>query len=157
MDNNIVYKKLETEDEISKAKELILEYMRWLNIDLCFQDIDDELANFPKKYSPPEGEFIIAKNNNKVIGIVGIKNLENNICEMKRLFVKDEYKNKGIGKELVGEIIEEAKIRNYKKIMMDTLNTMEKALKIYYKYGFYEIKKYYNNPYEGVIYLEKEL
>jgi ribosomal protein S18 acetylase RimI-like enzyme len=157
MENNIVYKKLESEEEIYLAKELILEYIKWLHVDLTFQNIDDELENFPGKYKSPDGEFIVAKQNDTVIGCVAIKKLENKICEMKRLFVKDKHKNKGIGKKLVEKIVEEAKKRNYEKMRLDTLNIMETALNIYYKNGFYEIKPYYNNPYNGVIYLEKIL
>jgi N-acetylglutamate synthase-like GNAT family acetyltransferase len=110
MEQNIVYKKLETNEEISGAKKLIVEYIQWLNQDLCFQNINDELNNFPEKYKEPEGAFIIAKENDKIIGCVGIRKIENKICEMKRLFVSDNYKGKGIGKKLVEIIIKEAKL-----------------------------------------------
>jgi ribosomal protein S18 acetylase RimI-like enzyme len=76
---------------------------------------------------------------------------------MKRLFVKDEYKMKGIGKKLVEKIIEDARIKNYERMRLDTLNTMEAALNLYRKNGFYEIEPYYNNPHHGVVYLEKIL
>jgi ribosomal protein S18 acetylase RimI-like enzyme len=157
MDKEIVYKKLETKEEVIKAKELIIEYIKWLDQDLSFQNIDDELINFPQKYKEPDGAFIIAKYNDNIIGCVGLKKLDENICEMKRLFVNDEYKGKGIGKKLVEIIIEEAKIRNYKKMRLDTLRTMKNALKIYYKNNFYEIKPYYDNPNNDAIYIEKIL
>jgi ribosomal protein S18 acetylase RimI-like enzyme len=157
MGKNIIYKKLETNEEIIKTKDLIMEYIKWLNQDLTFQNIDDELENFPNKYKEPFGTFIIAKDNENVIGCVGLKDLDSNICEMKRLYVSDAYKGKGIGKKLTEKIIEEAKIKNYEKMRLDTLNTMETALDIYYKNGFYKIESYYNNPYDGVIYLEKTL
>lgn len=155
MNKNIVYKKLETDKEIIRAKGLILEYIKWLNTDLSFQNIDDELNNFPEKYQEPNGDFIIAKDNEDVIGCVGIRKIEKNVCEMKRLFVKDNYKGKGIGKKLVEKIMEEAKIKNYHKIRLDTSNTMQAALGIYYKFGFYDIKSYYNNPHDNIVYLEK--
>jgi N-acetylglutamate synthase-like GNAT family acetyltransferase len=157
MNKEVVYKKLETEDEIIKAKELIIEYIKWLNQDLTYQDIDDELMYFPQRYKEPNGTFIVAKDNNDIIGCVGLKKLEKDICEMKRLFVKDTYKGKGVGKKLVEIILQEAKNKNYKKIRLDTLKTMENALKIYYKNNFYEIGAYYNNPNSNVIYLEKIL
>jgi ribosomal protein S18 acetylase RimI-like enzyme len=115
------------------------------------------LENFPNKYKAPFGEFIIAKENEDVVGCVGFKRLDREICEMKRLYVNDTYKGKGIGNKLTEKIIEEARMKNYKKMRLDTLNTMETALKIYYKHGFHEIEAYYNNPYDGVIYLEKTL
>ena len=157
MEPHIIYKRIETEDEIIGAKKLIIEYNQWLNLDLSFQNIDDELINFPKKYEQPEGSFIIAKDNNFVVGCVGIRNIGNKICEMKRLFVNDNYKGKGIGKTLVVKIIEEAKIKKYEIMRLDTVKTMEAALNIYYKIGFYEIEPYYNNPYSDVVYLEKIL
>ena len=157
MENNVAYGKLETDEEINSAKELILEYIKWLNFDLCFQNIDDELENFPEKYKSPDGEFIIAKENDSVIGCVALKKLENKTCEMKRLFVKEEYKGKGIGQKLVEIILKEAKTRNYEKMRLDTLDTMEAALNIYRNNGFYEIEPYYKNPHVGVVYLEKIL
>ncbi|MDR2246574.1 MAG: GNAT family N-acetyltransferase [Treponema sp.] len=157
MDKKIIYKKLETGEEIAKAKELILEYVKWLNQDLAFQNIDDELINFPQKYKEPDGAFIIAKDNDSVVGCVGFKRLDKDICEMKRLFVNDRYKGKDIGKKLVEIIIEEARYKKYKKMRLDTLKTMESALKIYYKNNFYEIEPYYNNPSDDAVYLEKAL
>jgi ribosomal protein S18 acetylase RimI-like enzyme len=157
MKKNIVYKKPETEEEILGAKNLIVAYIQWLNQDLCFQNIDDELSYFPKKYSEPQGTFLIAKENDEVIGCVGIRKIENSICEMKRLFVNDRYRGGGIGKKLVEMITEEAKRKHYEKMRLDTLDTMEEALNIYRKNGFYEIEPYYNNPADGVVYLEKIL
>ncbi|MDR2922278.1 MAG: GNAT family N-acetyltransferase, partial [Treponema sp.] len=106
MGKNIIYKKLETNEKIIKTKDLIMEYIKWLNQDLTFQNIDDELENFPNKYKEPFGTFIIAKDNENVIGCVGLKDLDSNICEMKRLYVSDAYKGKGIGKKLTEKIIE---------------------------------------------------
>jgi len=157
MDQGIVYKKIETNEEIAGAKKLIIEYAQWLNLDLCFQNIDDELDSFPEKYKEPDGAFIIAKENNNIIGYVGIRKLEPGICEMKRLFVSDNNKGKGIGEKLVETIIDEAKTKKYEKIRLDTIDTMAAALNIYYKNGFYKTEPYYNNPNEGTVYLEKIL
>jgi ribosomal protein S18 acetylase RimI-like enzyme len=157
VENNILYKKLETEDEINRSKIIIKKYVKWLNLDLSFQDIDKELNDFPGKYMEPNGTFIIAKDKDNVIGCVGLKKWDEEICEMKRLFVNDKYKGKGIGKKLVEIIIEEAKKEKYTIMRLDTFKTMESALKIYYKNNFYKIEPYYNNPYNGVVYLEKIL
>jgi hypothetical protein len=91
MDENIAYKKPD-EKEITQAKALLLEYVNWLNQDLCFQNIHEELEHFPEKYSEPDGSFIIATENDTVVGCVGLKKLDDGICEMKRLFVTDTYK-----------------------------------------------------------------
>jgi N-acetylglutamate synthase-like GNAT family acetyltransferase len=156
MEQNIIYKKPEG-DEIPKAKELILEYIEWLNLDLSFQSIDEEMKDFPGKYQEPDGAFIIAKENNNVIGCIGIKKLDKTICEMKRLFGNDKYKGKGIGKKLVGLIIADAQSKQYEKMRLDTLDYMKSALNLYQKNGFYEIAPYYHNPVKGVVYLEREL
>jgi N-acetylglutamate synthase-like GNAT family acetyltransferase len=156
MEQNITYKKPE-ENEIAGTKEILLEYIKWLNTDLCFQNIEEELNNFPEKYQEPDGAFIIAKENDNIAGCVGLKRLDNGICEMKRLFVTDNYKGKGIGKKLVERIIEEAKSKKYEIMRLDTFERMESALGIYYKTGFYKIESYYNNPCNGVVYLEKKL
>jgi predicted GNAT family acetyltransferase len=121
LENNILYKKLETENEIKMSKGLIIEYIKWINLDLSFQNIDEELDDFPEKYIEPNGIFIIAKDKDNVIGCVGLKKLDENICEMKRLFVNDKYKGKGIGKKLVEIIIEEARRGKYKLMRLDTL------------------------------------
>jgi hypothetical protein len=89
MGQGVVYKKIETDEEIAGAKRLVVEYAQWLGLDLCFQNIDDELDSFPEKYKEPEGAFFIAKENSNIIGCVGIRKLEPGICEMKRLFVID--------------------------------------------------------------------
>jgi N-acetylglutamate synthase-like GNAT family acetyltransferase len=157
MNREIMYKKLETREEIIKSKELIIEYIKWLNEDLTYQNIDDELMNFPQKYEEPDGTFIIAKDNDNVIGCVGLRRLEENICEMKRLFVNDKYKGNGIGRKLVEIIIEEAKIKNYKRMRLDTLKTMESALNIYHKNNFSEIEPYCYNPNNDAVYREKIL
>jgi ribosomal protein S18 acetylase RimI-like enzyme len=154
--NDIVYKKPE-KSEIAKTRALVLEYIKWLNQDLSFQNIDEELNRFPEKYDEPDGALIIAKENDTVVGCVGLKKLDDKTCEMKRLFVDNNYRGKGIGKKLVEMIIEEAKLKNYEKMRLDTLDTMESALGIYYKTGFYKIEPYYNNPHIGVVYLEKKI
>jgi ribosomal protein S18 acetylase RimI-like enzyme len=157
MEPVIVYKKLETEDEILKTKELLCEYIKWLDQDLSYQNIDDELSNFPEKYKEPFGAFIIAKIDENIIGCVGLKKLDDKICEMKRLYVRDSFKGKGIGKLLTEKIIEEARKKNYNKIRLDTFKKMEAALGIYYKIGFQKIAPYYHNPNEGAVFLEKTL
>ena len=155
--DEIIYKKLDNIEEINGARGLILKYVEWLNHDLTFQNIDDELNNFPKKYSEPDGSFLIAKDIEQVVGCVGFWKLENSICEMKRLYVMDNYRGKGIGKILVRKIIEEAVQKKFELMRLDTINTMKAALDIYYQFGFYEIPAYYYNPHDNIVYLEKTL
>ncbi len=152
----ILYSKLHSND-IEETKLLIGEYIRSLHIDLSFQDIDNELQSFPHNYDDPDAAFLIAKHENIICGCVGLKKIDTNICEMKRLYVRDEYKGHGIGKELIKRILEEAKNKGYKKMRLDTLKEMKKAQELYRQFSFYEIEPYVYNPIEGTVFMEKIL
>lgn len=156
MNNNIHIVKIKNSN-IEKTKELLKEYLNWINSDLSFQEIDEELTSFPAKYKEPDGSFFIAKDGNIIVGCVGLRKIESKICEIKRLFVKDEYKGKGQGKELIKSIIEEAKKKGYEKIRLDTLPKMKAAQKLYEKFSFYQIEQYVVNPIKGATFMEKIL
>lgn len=156
MNSHIHIQKLQ-EADIKAAKELIKEYIHWTNEDLSFQNIGKELATFPDIYREPEGSFLVVKDRDAIVGCVGMKKIDNGICEMKRLYVKDAYKGMGIGKELVKSIIEEAKKKGYQKMRLDTLKRMEKARRLYGQYDFYEIDQYVENPLKDAIFMEKDL
>jgi len=158
MENIVIYKELEREN-VAGAKDLLREYIRWIQFDLCFQDIENELKNFPAMYRAPEGAFIIALEGaaNTVAGGVGLKKLDDATCEMKRLYVRERYQGRGIGKRLVTLIIGEAARRGYKRMRLDTLAMMEHARALYARFGFYPIAPYVYNPLPGALYLEKIL
>jgi len=145
------------ENDIVEVKKLIQEYINWINIDLSFQDIETEMFTFPGKYQKPDGIFLVAKYENAIVGCVGYRKINNEICEMKRLYVKDEYKGKGIGASLIKEVMKSAKNQGYRKMRLDTLEKMESAIKLYKRYGFHEIEQYINNPINGAKFMEKEL
>ncbi|WP_274373875.1 MULTISPECIES: GNAT family N-acetyltransferase [Synergistales] len=124
---------------------------------MSFQGIDYELDNFPGKYIKPNRAFLVAKVDNMAIGCVGLRKIDNDTCEMKRLYVSNEYKGKGIGKALVEKIIMKAKNMNYIKIRLDTLPKMKTAQELYKNFGFYEIEQYTENPIIGTKFMEKLL
>ncbi|HAP54435.1 MAG TPA: GNAT family N-acetyltransferase [Spirochaetaceae bacterium] len=146
-----------SEDRVEAAKGLIREYLGWIQVDLCFQHVDEELERFPEKYKEPDGAFFIARDGERAVGCVGLKKLDDRICEMKRLFVLDEYKGRGVGKRLVEAIIREAENKGYLRMRLDTLKRMDKALRLYRTFGFKEIAQYVENPIEDAVFLEKEL
>ncbi|MDR1182618.1 MAG: GNAT family N-acetyltransferase [Bacteroidales bacterium] len=154
MNESITYKKLE-EQEIVKAKELILEYTKWLDRGFPFQKANEESNKSSEKQEETDKIFILAIANNNIIGSVGLKHLDDKTCEMRKLLVNDKYKGKGIGENLVEKIIEEAKKKNYERIRLNTLDTMDVAVDVYYRNGFYEIESY--SPNVEVMYLEKKL
>ena len=156
MNANISITKI-IQSDIEKTKELIKEYLNWIDNDLSFRQVDEELAAFPEKYKEPDGSFFIAKDGIKIVGCVGMKKIQIGICEMKRLYVKDDYKGIGLGKELIKTLIEEATKKRYKKMRLDTLPKMGAAIKLYKDFGFYQIEQYVENPINGAIFMEKVL
>jgi ribosomal protein S18 acetylase RimI-like enzyme len=144
-------------NDVEAAKAVIHQYLVWLGIDLSFQNIDEELADFPGKYREPEGVFLVAKEGHTVVGCVGLRRLEPGICEMKRLFVVDSCKGRGLGDALVREIIRYARNMGYAKMRLDTLSTMGAAQRLYRRHGFAEIPRYTVNPLPGAVFMEKDL
>ena len=146
-----------TDGLIAQAKELFQEYAESLGFDLCFQDFDAELDTFPVQYSPPTGDLLLALSESQPIGCVGVRFLEKGICEMKRLYVRPNFRGDNAGRELSEAAIEAGKILGYERMRLDTLPSMEIANRVYKSLGFVEIDSYRHNPLEGAIYLELNL
>ena len=143
-----------TDEEYRNAAILFKEYAAWLSIDLSFQYFDEELMVLKTMYGTPEGGIIFCKTGNEFIGCAGIRKLDSNIAELKRMFIKPAYQKQGTGKALLQNAVELARALDYKAIRLDTLNYMTAAIKLYKNYGFYEIPAYYDNPNETAIYFE---
>lgn len=150
------YRKAKPTD-MDGIRGLIREYLDSMALNLCFQGIDEELAALPGKYSEPDGALIVAEAGSALCGCVALKKIGDGICEMKRLFVKDAFKGKGIGKELVRRIIDEGRSKGYRFMRLDTLTSMKPALALYRSFGFSETEAYVYNPLEGAVYMEKTL
>jgi len=142
---------------IETVKELFLEYAHSLGFSLCFQNFQLELAEFPGPYSPPRGALFLALLNGESAGCVALKPLENTICEMKRLYVRPQFRGQGIGKALTTCLINQARALAYQKMRLDTVPTMQEAIVLYRSLGFYDIPPYYSNPIEGTYYMELNL
>jgi ribosomal protein S18 acetylase RimI-like enzyme len=136
------------------AKILFLEYANSLNFDLCFQNFDKEIADLKGEYTNNGGCILLCYENNIAAGCVGLRRLENNICEMKRLYLRNEFRGTGIGRKLAEKIIDKATEFGYEKMRLDTIDTMKEAISLYKKLGFIEIKPYRENPVAGAIYME---
>jgi ribosomal protein S18 acetylase RimI-like enzyme len=143
-----------TDAEYAAAAQLFKEYADWLDIDLCFQDFEKELLSLPQMYAPPYGGIILYKNENDIIGCVGIRKLSPTICELKRMYVKPKYHHQGIGKILLTRAIKLAKRCGYKSIRLDTLGHMHPAIHLYKQFGFVEIAPYYHNPDSTALFFE---
>ena len=153
----INYINVNTDEDYSNAAILFKEYAQWLNMDLSFQQFDNELINLKTMYVAPEGGIILCKAENEFIGCTGIRKIDSSIAELKRMFVKPGYQNQRIGKTLLQKAVDLARTLNYNAIRLDTLNHMAAAISLYKKHGFYEIPPYYHNPNETTVYFEIKL
>ena len=148
----------ETSKQIKEAIILFREYESWFGMELCFQNFEEEVAGLPGKYAKPDGRLYLAYAGEKLAGCIALRKLEDGICEVKRLFVRKDFRGKHIGLELIEKLLETAQKIGYKKMRLDTYPPkMAKAVKLYKSYGFYEIPPYYHNPYGETLFLEKEL
>lgn len=147
-----------TTERIDNSKSLFLEYETWLGIDLCFQGFEAELAGLPGKYAPPDGRLLLAYQDGQLAGCIALRKLANGVCEMKRLFVRDYFRGYKIGVQLIEKLITDAREIGYKKMRLDTYPAkMGKAVSLYEAHGFRAIEAYYDNPHDGVLFMELTL
>ncbi len=148
----------EMPEQIAETRRLFREYEAWLGLDLCFQSFETELADLPGKYAPPTGRLFLAVIDEKIAGCIALRKIDDETCEMKRLFVRENFRGYGLGNALIEKLIAEAKAINYKRIRLDTLpDKMPKAVELYRSYGFREIAPYYENPHKETLFMEKVL
>ena len=148
----------ETSTQIAQARELFLEYAQSLGFSLCFQNFDKELAELPGDYAAPDGRLLLAEHEGRVAGCVALHRLASNTCEMKRLYLRPEFRGKRLGRALAERVIAEARRIGYRRMRLDTVEPlMGDAVAMYRKMGFKEIPPYRPNPIAGAIYMELEL
>lgn len=144
----------ETQTDIAAVREIFREYETWLGLDLCFQGFEDELINLPGKYAPPRGRLYLANVDGETAGSIALRPLGPDACEMKRLFVREEFRGMRIGKILIEKLIEDASAIGYGTMRLDTFPPkMGNAVRLYDSYGFREIAPYYDNPNDGVLFM----
>jgi putative acetyltransferase len=83
-----------------------------------------------------------------------LRPLGEGICEMKRLFVRPEFRGQGVGRLLVGRIVQEAKAIGYRAMRLDTLPWMQPAITLYESLGFLRCPPYYSTPLPDTIFME---
>jgi ribosomal protein S18 acetylase RimI-like enzyme len=142
---------------VAQARSLLLEYVDSLGVDLSFQNVERELADFPASYLPPAGALLVATRDQRLAGSIAMRRLDDEACEMKRLYLRPEFRGYGIGRELAGAIVDRARNAGYQRMRLDTLPGMQDAQRLYRALGFEEIAAYYENPIPGTRYMELDL
>ncbi len=139
------------------AKSLFMEYAAGLGVDLCFQDFDHELANLAAQYSPPSGALLLAVVDTIVAGCVALRRWDDDVCEMKRLYVREPFRGVKLGRLLATDIIDEARTLGYRRMRLDTLPSMQAAQSLYRSLGFRDVSAYRHNPIAGTVYMELDM
>jgi putative acetyltransferase len=146
-----------SDDQWRVARELIEEYAASLNVDLCFQDLEHELANLREEYGPPGGAFFLAEENDVRLGCIGLRRISDTIGEIKRLYVRPAARGRGAGRLLAEGIVAAAQRLGYARLRLDTLPDMKEAQALYATLGFEAIAAYRFNPVPGTVFLELSL
>lgn len=139
------------------AANLFRAYSIWLGIDLDFQGFEAELKNIAFTYAPPRGNCWLAMCDGQTIGCIALRPINEQIGELKRMYVIPDFQRIGVGQRLLDLAINYAFEQEYKALQLDTLRSMEPAMNLYLKNGFFEIPAYYNNPHPEAVYFEKQL
>ncbi|MEO8543966.1 MAG: GNAT family N-acetyltransferase [Betaproteobacteria bacterium] len=151
----------QSDGDWAEIRQLLREYAEALGVDLCFQGFDRELASLPGGYAAPRGTMRLLRVDGGAAGCCALRPLDAvdyaNACEMKRLYVRPQFRGLGLGRRLAEEILEAARLAGYASVLLDTLDDMETARAMYQELGFVEIPPYYYNPIAGSHYLKAEL
>jgi len=147
----------ETSAQIEAVRCLFREYEAFLAVDLGFQCFEEELADLPGKYGPPDGMLLLAWDGMDAAGCGALRKLSDGICEMKRLYIRPHFRGLGLGIALARRLINEAARMGYSTMLLDTLDRLKTAIRIYKALGFRRTEPYYPNPLEGVVYWRLDL
>lgn len=142
---------------LDTVRTLFREYETRIQVSLCFQGFEEELAGLPGGYAQPNGRLLIAFEWDQAVGCGAFRHLESGVCEMKRLFVRPQHQGKAIGAALARALIEGAKEAGYSRMRLDTMPSMARAIKMYRRIGFKEIPPYRFNPVPGALFFELRL
>jgi len=147
----------ESDEELEQVRILFAEYTDSLDFDLGFQNFEEELANLPGDYVQPTGCLLLAIYKGQSVGCVGLRKLSDGVCEMKRLYVREQFRGLGIGRALAEAVIEEARKIGYNNMRLDTVPSMDVARALYVSLGFKQTSPYRYNPIEGAVFMELTL
>ena len=150
----VIIREADRTGDVAEIQILFAEYASSLGIDLGFQDFESELASLPGAYSPPRGRLLVASDGARPVGCVGIRRLDGDVCEMKRLYVRPEARGQGLGRRLAEAAIAFARAAGYRAMRLDTLPSMAAAHELYRELGFRDVAPYRYNPVPGTSFME---
>jgi len=133
-------------DEMDAVRELFREYAEWVGSPICFASFASEMAELPGRYAP----VLLAFDAGRLAGCVALRQIDNGIGEMKRLYVRPAFQGSGLGRSFVERVVEEARAAGYRALRLDTLPVMQRAIALYRALGFREIPPYGDNPAEAI-------
>ena len=142
---------------VDVARQLFMDYQKELDVDLCFQSFDEELANLPGKYTLPKGALLVATVDEIPVGCGAFRPLEGETCELKRFYVVPASRRGGLAHQMLAKLLMQARKSGYKNVVLDSLTRLQPALAFYRKYGFNEIPAYYENPEPDVVFMGRRI
>lgn len=146
-----------SERSLEIVRNLFREYVEEVGRPELFPEMEKELDGLPGAYGPPLGVLLSAHLGRFAAGCAGVRRWSARICELKRLYVRPEYRTRGVGRQLVARAISEGRSRGYERMRLDTLGAMEAAVRLYRTLGFREIPPYTSNPVPNAHFLELRL
>jgi len=153
----IEYVQAKTHGQLEDAKVLFREYAGTLGCSPCLQNIEQEIGQLPGEYGPPDGRLFLAVSDGRAAGCVAFRKIGKGLCEMRRMYLKPEFRGKKIGKGLAQAILGEARRAGYSRIRLYTLPVMKEAISLYHALGFVDIKPYGEHIIPDAFYMEMKL
>lgn len=144
-------------EDVALARQLFLEYQRAIGVDLCFQGFQAEVAALPGAYAPPRGRLLLARVDGRPAGCGALRPLAGDAAEMKRMWVRPEFRGLGLGRALAEALLAAARAEGYRRVRLDTLPSMAEAQALYRSLGFLAVAPYNDNPHPGAIHMELAL
>jgi ribosomal protein S18 acetylase RimI-like enzyme len=146
-----------TGDDIPHVRQMMLEYMEWIGLDLAFQEIDAELSGLPGEYAPPRGALLVAVDGDQYAGMIALRPLAGAVAEIKRLYVRPEARGRGLARQLITRLCDAARRLKYSELRLDTLPMMGEAQALYEACGFVDIEPYYQTPIAGTRFMSRKI